>query len=156
MRLIVAGVALCVVSLGWLARPAQGQIAVRNQGFVPFSEEPINYRTAPVSDPVYKLQQRLNRGEVKLDDPVEKYLPQGLRGLKLRDHTGAPIQLVDLATHRSGLPRLPDNMPYGTRADPYADYREQELLQYLKRREELTASDGGKSTRKRDERYQHF
>ena len=101
------------------------------------------------------LADMVNRGEVKLDDPVEKYLPQGLRGLKLRDHTGAPIRLVDLATHRSGLPRLPDNMPYGTRADPYADYREQELLQYLKRREELTASDGGKATRKRDERYEY-
>ena len=44
------------------------------------------------------------KGEVKLDDPVEKWLPQGLglRGLKLRDYTGAPIRLVDLATHRSG------------------------------------------------------
>ena len=58
-------------------------------------------------------------------------------------------------THRSGLPRLPDNMPYGTRADPYADYREQELLQFLKRREELIETDGGKTTRKRDERYEY-
>lgn len=55
--------------LGLLFLPdwqALAQVAVRNQGFVPFSEEPINYRTAPVSDPVYKLQQRLDRGEVKL------------------------------------------------------------------------------------------
>jgi len=96
------------------------------------------------------------KGEVKLDDPVEKWLPQGLGlrgGLKLRDHTGAPIRLIDLATHRSGLPRLPDNMPYGTRADPYVDYREQQLLIYLKDREAFVEIDGGKTTKKRDEAY---
>ena len=93
------------------------------------------------------------KGEVKLDDAVEKWLPQGLRGLKLRDHSGSPIQLVDLATHRSGLARIPDNMPNGTRADPYVDYREQQLLIYLKDRETLVASDGGKTTKKRDEAY---
>jgi CubicO group peptidase (beta-lactamase class C family) len=96
------------------------------------------------------------RGEVNLDDPVEKWLPQdrGFRGgLKLRDHTGAPIRLVDLATHRSGLPRLPDNMANGTRADPYVDYREQQLLIYLKDRATLVESDGGKTTKRRDEAY---
>lgn len=96
------------------------------------------------------------KGEVKLDDPVEKWLPQGLGirgGLKLRDHTGAPIRLVDLATHRSGLARMPDNMPNGTRADPYVDYREQHLLVYLKDREALAETDGGKTTKKRDEAY---
>ena len=97
------------------------------------------------------------KGELKLDDPVEKWLPQGitvgLSGLKLRDHTGAPIRLIDLATHRSGLPRLPDNMPNGTRADPYVDYREQQLLMYLKSREALVETDAGKTTKKRDEAY---
>ncbi len=97
------------------------------------------------------------KGEVKLDDPVEKWLPgwpkSGLRGLKLRDHAAAPIQLLDLATHRSGLPRLPDNMPNGTRADPYVDYREQHLLVYLKDRATLIETDGGKTTKKRDEAY---
>ena len=93
------------------------------------------------------------KGEVKLDDPAEKWLPQGMRGLTLRDVAGAPIRLVDLATHRSGLPRLPDNMPNGTRADPYVDYREQQLLVYLKDRETLVESDGGKATKKRDQAY---
>ena len=99
------------------------------------------------------------KGEVKLDDPVEKWLPQGLGlrgGLKLRDHAGSPIRLVDLATHRSGLARIPDNMPNGTRADPYVDYREQQLLIYLKDRETLVETDGGKiskATKKRDEAY---
>jgi hypothetical protein len=60
---------------GWAIRSARGQVAVRNQGYVPFSEEPINYRTAPVSDPVFKLQQRLDRGETKLVyEPGRGYL----------------------------------------------------------------------------------
>jgi len=65
----------CVLTLGWLTRTTHGQIAVRNQGYVPYSEEPINYRNAPVSDPVFKLQQRLDRGEVKLSyEPGHGYL----------------------------------------------------------------------------------
>ena len=35
------------------------QVAVTNQGYVPFSEEPIHYRS-PVNDPVAKLQEKLN------------------------------------------------------------------------------------------------
>jgi hypothetical protein len=46
--------------------PASGQIAVQNQGFVPFSDAPINYRSE-VHDPIAELQKRLDRGEVTLD-----------------------------------------------------------------------------------------
>jgi len=93
------------------------------------------------------------KGEVKLDDPVERWLPHGSSGLKLRDHTGAPIRLIDLATHRSGLPRLPSNMTTATKDDPYVDYRERDLLLYLKARESTVDKDAGKTTKKRDESY---
>ncbi|WP_088283028.1 serine hydrolase [Kineosporia sp. A_224] len=42
-------------------------------------------------------------GEVALDEPVEGLLPDGVR-MPVR---GRPITLLDLVTHRSGLPRLP-------------------------------------------------
>src|SRR5262252_2339394 len=42
-----------LMALGGL--PVGAQIAVKNQGYVPFSEEPINYRSE-VHDPVAKLQ----------------------------------------------------------------------------------------------------
>jgi hypothetical protein len=75
---------LVVVIIGavfaWRAFPSQAQIAVKNQGYVPFSEAPINYRTAPISDPVAKLQQRLNRGEAKLIfEPGRGYLKSALQ-----------------------------------------------------------------------------
>jgi D-alanyl-D-alanine-carboxypeptidase/D-alanyl-D-alanine-endopeptidase len=41
-------------------------------------------------------------GEVKLDDPVEAYLPESV---KVPSLGGQPIALVDLALHRAGLPR---------------------------------------------------
>jgi serine-type D-Ala-D-Ala carboxypeptidase/endopeptidase len=59
------------------------------------------------------------RGECRLADAVETVLPDGLR---LRDSSGEPLRWIDLATHRSGLPRLPANLKPNDVADPYADY----------------------------------
>jgi len=69
------------------------------------------------------------RGELKLDDPVEAALPDGL---KLRDSQGQPLRWVDLATHRSGLPRLPSNFAPAKPDDPYADYDWPSLRLFLK------------------------
>lgn len=67
------------------------------------------------------------RGELKIDDAVEAVLPEGL---KLRDSAGAPLTWADLATHRSGLPRLPSNLRDAVGADPY-DYSRRDLLAFL-------------------------
>ena len=48
------------------------------------------------------LADMVGRSEVSLDDPVQKYLPDGV---KVPERDGQPIRLVHLATHRSGLPR---------------------------------------------------
>ena len=69
------------------------------------------------------------KNEAKLDDPVEKFLPDGI---KLRDSAGTPIRMVDLATQRSGLPRLATNMQPKDPKNPYADYTERDLLDFLK------------------------
>jgi serine-type D-Ala-D-Ala carboxypeptidase/endopeptidase len=60
-------------------------------------------------------------GLVALDDPVQRYLPEGV-DLPVR---GRPITLADLATHRSGLPRLPKGMwrrAFRERRNPYASF----------------------------------
>lgn len=64
-----------------------------------------------------------------LRDPVEAVLPLGIT---LRDAAGAPIRWLDLATHRSGLPRLPFNFAPRELADPFADYDEAMLLRFLR------------------------
>ena len=67
-------------------------------------------------------------GKVKLDDPVQKYLPDSAK-MPVRDDR--PITLYDLATHTSGLPRLPANLAPADPGNPYADYSVENLYEFL-------------------------
>lgn len=68
------------------------------------------------------------RGEVNLDDPVGKFLPESV---KLPRSGERAITLLDLATQRSGLPRLPGNLAPADSQDPYVDYTQERLETYL-------------------------
>ncbi len=70
------------------------------------------------------------RAEVKLDDPVSKFLP---KTVKLPTRGGREITLVDLATHTSGLPRMPDNLKPKDPTNPYADYTVEQMYEFLSR-----------------------
>jgi len=74
------------------------------------------------------LADAVDRGEVQLNDPVSKYLPATLKALKA---AGTDITLVQLATHTSGLPRIPSNMPMRDMDNPYADYTVAMLYEFL-------------------------
>ncbi|MDH3292476.1 MAG: serine hydrolase [Gemmatimonadota bacterium] len=74
------------------------------------------------------LADMVRRGEVALDDPIHKYLPPTVT-VPMRD--GRPITMVDLATHTSGLPRLPTNLTPSDPANPYADYTVEQLYAFL-------------------------
>ena len=50
------------------------------------------------------LQDMIERGEMKLDDPVVKYLP---KSVKVPTRNGKEITLLHLATHTSGLATQP-------------------------------------------------
>jgi hypothetical protein len=77
-RAVLSGLMIASLTL-----PARAQIAVKNQGYVPFSEEPINYRSE-VHDPVAILQQRLDRGETSLKyEPQHGYLKSVLEELAI-------------------------------------------------------------------------
>ena len=68
------------------------------------------------------------RGELKLDDPIAKYLPPGT---KVPERNGRQITLVDLATHTSALPRMPNNFRPQDPENPYADYTVEALYSFL-------------------------
>jgi D-alanyl-D-alanine-carboxypeptidase/D-alanyl-D-alanine-endopeptidase len=74
------------------------------------------------------LADMVQRGEVAFTDPVAKYLPPGV---KAPERGGQQITLQDLATHTSGLPRLPSNLNPKDPANPYADYSVDQLYQFL-------------------------
>ncbi|HKO64266.1 MAG TPA: serine hydrolase domain-containing protein [Candidatus Nitrosocosmicus sp.] len=52
------------------------------------------------------LADMVNKGLIKLDDPIEKYLPSNVN---VPQYKGHKITIEDLATHTSGLPEFPDN-----------------------------------------------
>jgi CubicO group peptidase (beta-lactamase class C family) len=76
------------------------------------------------------LAEMAARGEVKLTDPVRKYLPEGVT---LPKEGEREITLEDLATQRSGLPRLPDNMAPADPNNPYVDYTAERMYEFLGR-----------------------
>jgi CubicO group peptidase (beta-lactamase class C family) len=56
------------------------------------------------------LADMVSRKEVSLDDPAAKYLPISVT---MPERSGKFITLLDLSTHRSGLPPLPGNLKPG-------------------------------------------
>jgi serine-type D-Ala-D-Ala carboxypeptidase/endopeptidase len=74
------------------------------------------------------LADAVERGEVALTDPVGTFLPAKV---KMPERGGRKITLQDLATHTSGLPRLPSNMTPKDPANPYADYTFENLYAFL-------------------------
>src|SRR4029078_8675750 len=54
-----------------------------------------------------RLADMADRGEVALDDPVAKFLPDGVR---VPGRNGRRITLLDLTTQSSGLAPMPDNL----------------------------------------------
>jgi D-alanyl-D-alanine-carboxypeptidase/D-alanyl-D-alanine-endopeptidase len=77
------------------------------------------------------LAEMVEDGSVRLDQPVAELLPSGVT-VPQRD--GRPITLLDLATHSSGLPRLPANLlpQIAENPDnPYASYTVDDLVAFL-------------------------
>jgi hypothetical protein len=76
--------ALLALVAGTLAVSAHAQIAVRNQGYMPFSDEPISYRSEDVNDPVAKLEKQIESGQTKLTFEGDNgYLNSVLKLLKV-------------------------------------------------------------------------
>jgi D-alanyl-D-alanine-carboxypeptidase/D-alanyl-D-alanine-endopeptidase len=76
------------------------------------------------------LEKMADDGTVKLDDPISLYLPKDVASPKKNAHE---ITLENLATHTSGLPRLPENL-FATTKDqqnPYANYTTKDLYESL-------------------------
>jgi serine-type D-Ala-D-Ala carboxypeptidase/endopeptidase len=78
------------------------------------------------------LAEMAERGEVRLEQPVAELLPGDV---VVPSRNGRQIRLVDLSTHSSGLPRMPDNFTPGDSRNPYVDYTVPKLYDFLRRHE---------------------
>ncbi|MFC5665064.1 serine hydrolase domain-containing protein [Kitasatospora misakiensis] len=80
------------------------------------------------------LAEMAARGEVRYDDPIDRYLPADAAPGYPQER---PITLLHLATHTSGLPRLPDGVVPGQAprwfTHPYATFGPAHLLRALPR-----------------------
>jgi len=76
------------------------------------------------------LEDMVARGEMRLDDPVSKYLPDSV---KLPSRDGQEITLRNLAAQESGLPHDASNIPARTRSteNSFENYSAEDLYSFL-------------------------
>lgn len=74
------------------------------------------------------LADDVEHGRLKLDQPIRDCVPvsSGFLG-----PDGREVTFADLATHTSGLPLAPDNLPSKDPKDKYAGYTDKNLLAFL-------------------------
>ena len=77
---------------------------------------------------VLLLEDMVNRGEMKLEDPVENYLP---KSVKVPSRGGKKITLLNLAAQDSGLPFDGTNMIEKDPRNIFADYTADNLYTFL-------------------------
>ncbi|CAN7199668.1 serine hydrolase [Aminobacter sp. LjRoot7] len=111
-----------------------GRVIVSHGNFGAYYARPVDADTGFEIGSITKvfttllLAEMAGRGEVGLDDPVAMHLPATVH-MPTRD--GREITLTDLATHTSGLPRLPENMAPADDDNPYADYSVEQMYAFL-------------------------
>ncbi|MGB5500573.1 MAG: serine hydrolase [Maribacter sp.] len=76
------------------------------------------------------LADLVTKGELQLTTPLQDLLPSGVTA---PTRNGEAITLVHMSNHTSSLPRLPDNMRPANPNNPYADYSEEQLYEFLSR-----------------------
>jgi CubicO group peptidase (beta-lactamase class C family) len=97
--------------------------------------QPVNQRSMYEIGSVTKvftalaLADMVRRGEVTLDDPVQRLLPTDAT---VPSRNGKEITLRLLSAQRSGLPRLPANLSPRDAQNPYADYDGAHLVDFLR------------------------
>lgn len=74
------------------------------------------------------LANLVNAGKIDLDDTIDQYLD-----IKLKDNT--QISFKELASHHSGLPRMPSNFDakFIDQNNPFKDYGIEQLTEYLEK-----------------------
>ena len=106
---LAAAAAVC------LAAGEPTRAVIKNQGFLPFADAPIFYRSQNLSDPVAILQKRLDRGEATLRyEPQHGYLRSVLEALRI------PVSSQTLVFSKTSF-QFPQITPATPRALYYND-----------------------------------
>lgn len=101
----------------------------RGSGVVPDGDTVYEIGSISKTFTAVLLADRIGQGSMAEEAPVQQFLPASVQ---MPVAEGQPITLQHLATHTSGLPRLPDNMPSRDRLDPYVGYTADGLHAFLR------------------------
>lgn len=119
-----------------IATVADGTVAFARAGHLRAGGPPVDEDTLFETGSITKvftgilLADAVGKGKAALDDSIASHLPADLLGA---DSPLRQVTLLDLATHTSGLPRLPANFAEGANPkDPYATYSVDRLYECLK------------------------
>ena len=74
------------------------------------------------------LAELVKDGRVRLEDPIDKYLPASVH---VPERNGLKITLGNLSEQNSGLPRMPNNFKPKDPKNPYADYDVPQLYDFV-------------------------
>ncbi|MFO7825864.1 MAG: serine hydrolase [Cyclobacterium sp.] len=74
------------------------------------------------------LAQQVLDGDIKLEDEVNRFLPEGVTAAT---KGAAEITIGHLADHTSGFPRMPDNFAPSNPNNPFTDYTEEQLYAFI-------------------------
>ena len=116
---LVVTLALCLGSAGAIVTAEtlrhDDPVVIKNQGFLPFADSPINYRSSELNDPVARLEKRLERGDLKLHyDTRHGYLKSVLDALRV------PVSSQALVFSKTSF-QYPNINPEAPRALYYND-----------------------------------
>jgi CubicO group peptidase (beta-lactamase class C family) len=118
-----------VVAIGRFAGGTSGTQIVSGPS-APEADEDTLFEVGSLTKPITAmiLASLVRGGDVALEMPISELLADGVRA---PSKDGRQITLLDLATHRSGLPRLPPNLGWSALVsdDPYKNYTREKLLQ---------------------------
>ncbi|MCG8697456.1 MAG: serine hydrolase, partial [Bacteroidales bacterium] len=98
------------------------------------TKEPVNERTVFEIGSNTKaftgilLANEVIKGELSLDDPLQKLLPEETTA---PTRNGKEIKLINLANHTSSLPRTPGNLKSSNPQNPYADLTFQQVYDFI-------------------------
>lgn len=74
------------------------------------------------------LAQQVLDGDLKLEDEINNYLPEGIKAATLGE---AEITFGHLTDHTSGFPRMPDNFEPANPNNPFADYTVDQMYAFI-------------------------
>jgi CubicO group peptidase (beta-lactamase class C family) len=128
-----------LVDHGWVAGLSIGLVSESGSQFVGYGHTTDANSPAPNEITEFEigsvtkvftgllLADMIERGLVKLDTPIQELLGDSIKA----PEGERAITLVDLATHSSGLPRMPSNFDPKDSGNPYADYTVEQMKKFL-------------------------